>query len=102
MPDMPQRPNGRPRRPPTGTPAPQPERRAALRSAAADDPFFRHIVNSMRNGVIAFRRDGTIALMNVEAYRTFGLVPSPHDLGRPFADVLRDRPEIIRVLLGAF
>jgi signal transduction histidine kinase len=73
-----------------------------MRSSAADDPFFRHIVNSMRNGVIAFRRDGTIALMNVEAYRTFGLVPSPHDLGRPFADVLRDRPEIIRVLLGAF
>jgi signal transduction histidine kinase len=56
----------------------------------------------MRNGVIAFRRDGTVALMNDEAYRTFGLPPSPRNLGRPFADVLRDRPEIIRVLSGAF
>jgi signal transduction histidine kinase len=69
---------------------------------SADDTFFRHIVNSMRNGVIAFRRDGTLALMNDEAYRTFGLTPSPSDLGRPFADVLRERPEIIRVLSGAF
>jgi signal transduction histidine kinase len=79
-----------------------PERRAAARPASADDRFFRHIVNSMRNGVIAFRRDGTLALMNEEAYRTFDLTPTPHDLGRPFADVLHDRPEIIRVLSGAF
>jgi signal transduction histidine kinase len=80
----------------------RPERRASVRPASADDRFFRHIVNSMRNGVIAFRRDGTLALMNDEAYRTFALVPSEHDLGRPFADVLRERPEIIRVLIGAF
>ena len=69
---------------------------------APDDRFFRHIVSSMRNGVIAFRRDGTVALMNDEAHRMFGLTPSPGDIGRPFADVLRDRPEIIRVLAGAF
>jgi len=56
----------------------------------------------MRNGVIAFRRDGTLALMNDEAYRTFGLPKSPDDLSRPFADVLRDRPEIIRVMSSAF
>jgi signal transduction histidine kinase len=56
----------------------------------------------MRNGVIAFRRDGTLALMNDEAYRSFGLVPAAGDLGRPFADVLRERPEVIRVLSGAF
>jgi signal transduction histidine kinase len=79
-----------------------PERRNGLRLSSADDRFFRHIVNSMRNGVIAFRRDGTLALMNDEAYRTFGLAPSPHDLGRPFTDVLRERPEIIRVLSAAF
>ena len=48
-------------------------RRPAARSAdvsvpglALDDRFFRHIVSSMRNGVIAFRRDGTLALMNDE------------------------------------
>jgi len=104
MSDMPERPIGRPRRPPPGapTPAPRPERRSAVRPVSTDDRFFRHIVNSMRNGVIAFRRDGTLALINAEAYRTFGLVASPHDLGRPFADVLRERPEIVRVLLGAF
>jgi PAS domain S-box-containing protein len=67
-----------------------------------DDRFFRHIVSSMRNGVIAFRRDGTLALMNDEAYRIFGLTPSPDDVGLPFADVLRERQEIIRVLSGAF
>src|SRR4051812_50067034 len=100
---MPQRPNGRPRRPPPGAPPPiaRPERRAAVRPTAADDRFFRHIVNSMRNGVIAFRRDGTLALMNDEAYRTFSLVPSAGNLGRPFADVLRERPDVIRVMAGA-
>jgi signal transduction histidine kinase len=56
----------------------------------------------MRNGVIAFRRDGTLALMNDEAYRIFGLTPSANDVGRPFADALRERQEIIRVLSGAF
>jgi signal transduction histidine kinase len=56
----------------------------------------------MRNGVIAFRRDGTLALMNAEGYRIFGLTPSPDDVGRPFADVLSGRPEIIRVLSSAF
>jgi len=106
MPDMPHRPNGRPRRRPAASvpppPAPRPDRRTVARPLSTDDRFFRHIVNSLRNGVIAFRRDGTLALMNDEAYRAFGLVPTEHDLGRPFADVLRDRPEIIRVLLGAF
>jgi len=68
----------------------------------ADDRFFRHIVNSMRNGVIAFRRNGELALMNDEAYRIFGLTPRDGDIGRPFADVLRDRPDVVRVLVGAF
>jgi signal transduction histidine kinase len=67
-----------------------------------DDRFFRHIVSSMRNGVIAVRRDGTLALMNNEAYRIFGLTPSATDVGRAFADVLSACPEIIRVLSGAF
>jgi len=56
----------------------------------------------MRNGVIAFRRDGTIALMNDEAYRIFGLRKRDEDLGRPYADVLRERPAVIRVMSGAF
>lgn len=69
---------------------------------ALEDRFFRQVVTSMRNGVIAFRRDGTLALMNDEAYRIFGLTRRPGDLGRLFGEVLRDRPAVIRVLAGAF
>jgi signal transduction histidine kinase len=105
MPDTNQRSGARPRRRPAapGAAAIQPERRARVRPPqTADDRFFRHLVSSMRNAVLAFRRDGTLALMNDEAYRIFGLTPAPGDIGRPFADVLRDRPEIIRVLMSAF
>jgi signal transduction histidine kinase len=56
----------------------------------------------MRNGVIAIRRDGTLALMNDEAYRIFGLTRQAGDIGRRFADVLRKRPDVVRVLGGAF
>src|SRR2546428_4237980 len=100
---MPPRPEARARRAPATTSDRRPERRALPRSGpAADDRFFRHIVSSMRNGVIAFRRDGTLALMNDEAYRTFGLTKSASDLGRPFADVLRAVPGAIRVMSAAF
>src|SRR6266851_1716726 len=100
MPETPPRPDVRAARRPSAT-----TRRAGRTGApgvAPDDRFFRHIVSSMRNGVIAFRRDGTLALMNDEAYRIFGLTPSAGDVGRPFADVLRDSHEIIRVMSGAF
>ena len=98
-------------------PSPRPTRRASRALTVAkpagervtpaagyrpDDRFFRHIVGGMRNGVIAFQRDGRLALMNDEAYRIFGLVRSPDDVGRPFADVLRTRPTVIRVLSSAF
>ena len=103
MPQMPQRPDGRTPRRSAATPSQaRPERRAAVRVVSADDRFFRHIVSSLRNGVIAFRRDGTLALMNDEAYKTFGLTKTPNDLGRPFADVMRERPEVIRVMSTAF
>jgi nitrogen-specific signal transduction histidine kinase len=67
-----------------------------------EDPFFRHIVSSMRNGVIAFHRDGTLALMNDEAYRIFALTRRVGDVGRPLAEVLHRRPAVIRVLACAF
>ena len=101
MPDSP------PRRPHTraghrrslgATPAP----RLRRRSVDATDRFFRHIVASMRNGVIAVRRDGTLALVNGEAYRIFSLSARPEDIGRPFADVLRTRTDVVRVLTAAF
>src|SRR5947209_15526413 len=102
MREMPQRRPRTGRSPVSGTTGATAERRLASRLTSPDDRFFRHIVNSMRNGVIAFRRDGTLALMNDEAYRTFSLVPSAGNLGRPFADVLRERPDVIRVMAGAF
>ena len=104
MPDTPRRSDARPRRRTAAEPGVRARRRPAddARPTTADDVFFRHIVSSMRNGVIAFRRDGTLMLMNDEAYRIFGLTASAGDVGRPFADVLRDSHEIIRVLSGAF
>src|SRR2546425_2154359 len=79
-----------------------PIRRGVSRVAAADDRFFRHIVSSMRNGVIAVHRDGTLALMNDEAYRIFGVTRQAGDIGRSFKDVLHERPAIMRVLAGTF
>src|SRR6185436_14368476 len=84
-------------------PAETPYRRRVERSGPApDDRFFRYIVSSTRNGVIAFRRDGTLALMNDEAYRIFDVPRGDADVGRPFSDVLHARPAIIRVLASAF
>jgi signal transduction histidine kinase len=56
----------------------------------------------MRNGVLAYTREGTLALINEEAYRIFGLEPKDTDLGRPVAEVLRAHPEVVRVLNGVF
>ena len=72
------------------------------RGSVPHDRFFRHIVDSMRNGVIALRRDGTVALMNDEAYRVFALVRRPEDIGRHFTAVLRERADAVRALAGAF
>jgi signal transduction histidine kinase len=102
MPDTPQRPDFRPPRRaarPAAAPASQRRTRPAI---AADDVFFRHLVKSMRNGVLAFHRDGRLALMNDEAYRIFGIERGDGDVGRKYAEVLRQRPAAIRVLTGAF
>jgi len=76
--------------------------RAGPRSKGPDDRFFRHIVSSMANGVLAVRRDGTLALMNLEAYRIFALTPDPEDIGRAFADVLGSRADVVRILTAVF
>jgi signal transduction histidine kinase len=67
-----------------------------------DDRFFRHLVGSMRNGVIAISRDGSLALTNEEAYRIFSLPRPAVDTGLAFSEVFRDRPEVVRALSGAF
>jgi len=76
--------------------------RTARRSKGPDDRFFRHLVSSMANGVLAVRRDGTLALMNQEAYRIFALTPDPEDIGRPFVEVLGQRADVVRILTAAF
>jgi signal transduction histidine kinase len=63
--------------------------------------FFRHMVGNMRNGVLAIDRDGRIVLLNDEARRLFHLPAGPVHGGN-YADVLRQHPDIIRVLGGAF
>src|SRR5512139_2415480 len=85
-------------------PASRPPAKAAVRRRATtpDDRFFRHLVSSMRNGVIAIHRNGTLALMNDEAYRIFSLPRGAADVGRPVAEVFRDRPDLLRVLSGVF
>jgi len=93
----------RPRRRPATPTGPVPVPSVVSRPAqATDDRFFRYVVSSMRNGVIAIQRDGTIALVNDEAYRIFGLPRPSLDTGQPFSEVFRDRPDLIRVLSAAF
>ena len=66
------------------------------------DAFFRHVVTGMRNGVLALDRDGALAIINDEAYRIFGIKRGPDDVGRPAAEVLRDHPEVVRLLSNVF
>jgi signal transduction histidine kinase len=70
--------------------------------AVTSDAFYRHIVSGMRNGVLAVTRDGRLALINDEAYRIFAVAGRPGDVGQPVATVLRDHPDVVRVLAGAF
>lgn len=68
----------------------------------APDRFFRDVVASMRNGVVAITRDGRVAFLNDVAARTFGCRAARGALGRPFFEVLRGSPDVVRILAGAF
>jgi signal transduction histidine kinase len=67
-----------------------------------DDMFLRHMVAGMRNGVLAFTRDGRLTLINREAYNIFDIAPQLHDLGRPIAEVFQAHHEVVRVLNTVF
>jgi len=56
----------------------------------------------MRNGVLAVTREGTLALINDEAYRIFGIQRQAHDLGSPLSLMLKAHPDVVRVLMDAF
>jgi nitrogen-specific signal transduction histidine kinase len=77
-------------------------RREPAPGRVPDDRFFRQLVSSMRNGVIAIHRDGTLALANDEAYRIFGATKAASDPGRSCSEVFRARPELVRLLSSAF
>jgi signal transduction histidine kinase len=72
------------------------------KAARQQDVFFRHMVGNMRNGVLAIDRDGCIVIINDEARRLFKLVADDSIVGLPYADVLHEHPDIVRVLGGAF
>jgi signal transduction histidine kinase len=71
-------------------------------SATSSDRFFRDIVGSMRNGVIAITRDGHIAVMNDVACHALHVPVRATNIGGHYADVLHGAPEVIRILNAAF
>jgi signal transduction histidine kinase len=71
------------------------------RSTTADQ-FYRHLVSSLRTGVLAIMRHGELAVINDIAYRSLGLSPRPDDHGRHFSKVLADYPEVCAILQSAF
>jgi signal transduction histidine kinase len=91
---------GRPRA--AGKPRkPKPGALASVRTVASDD-FYRDLVWSLRNGVLAVTVDGRVAVMNAVAYRILGLPQRRSDIGRPFTGVLQAQPEVARILGSAF
>ena len=65
---------------------PTPRRHSAQEHTS--DRFFRELVWSLRNGVLAITRGGRVAVFNDIAYRMLDLEPSPDDLGQPYSEVL--------------
>jgi signal transduction histidine kinase len=87
--------------------APRPKAGSAGRAGSGNprivpDGFYKDMVWNLRNGVVAITRDGRVAVMNDVAYRVLGLQARPTDIGRPFAEVLKDAPDVLRIMAGAF
>ena len=66
------------------------------------EAFYRNVVHSLRNGVIAIWRDGSMAVVNDAAYRILGLDADPSHIGRSFHDVLGTDHDLADVLARAF
>ena len=81
------------------TPTDAPPLKTAIET---QDPFYRDLVWSLRNGVLAIKRDGRVAVINDEAYRILGLTARATDLGRPYADVLGPCQDVAQILRTAF
>ena len=66
------------------------------------DGFYKDMVWNLRNGVVAITRDGRVAVMNEIAYRVLGLESRGRDIGRHFTEVLKEVPDVSRIVAGAF
>ncbi|MEO6213394.1 MAG: ATP-binding protein [Vicinamibacterales bacterium] len=101
---VPPAPRRTPSTPPVPRRAPRATRSVGVKAAvpSVSDGFYRDLVWNLRNGVLAVTQDGHIAVMNEVAYRIFGLTPKATDIGRPYAEVLRDLPDVMRIVSGAF
>jgi len=86
----------RPTRPARQTAPPKPG------PGVVPDGFYKDMVWTLRNGVVAITRDGRVAVMNDIAYRVLGLTPRVRDIGRHFTEVLKDVPDVSRIVAGAF
>jgi signal transduction histidine kinase len=80
---------------------PRTESTTNVRNVATDE-FYRDLVWSLRNGVIAVTIDGRVAVINEVAHRILGLSQRRTDIGRPFVEVLQSQPEVARIIAGAF
>ena len=93
-------------RPTRRRPAPAAEIDTAAMSTSvpsmSPDRFFRDMVGSMRNGVIAIARDGHVAVMNDVACHALHIPIRASNIGGHFTDVLHDAPEVVRILSTAF
>ena len=56
----------------------------------------------MRNGVAMIHRKRHAGADERGGVRIFAITQEDADVGRPFADVFRERPDLVRVLAGAF
>ena len=84
-------------------PRPAPKTKTvAVGAKPVADGFYRDLVWNLRNGVLAVTRGGQIAVMNEVAYRILGLTPRTTDIGQPFIRVLKDQPDLARIVVGAF
>ena len=64
--------------------------------------FYRDLVLSMRNGVLAIRRDSTVAVFNEVAYQLLGITPEFDHIGRHYRDILGLDHEFSAVLGSAY
>jgi len=66
------------------------------------EAFYRNVVHSLRNGVIAIWPDGTMAVINDAAYRILDLDADPEHIDQSFHDVLGKDHDLADVLARAF